>query len=100
MKSKARDHDRDLVRLRLCTRRTRHRRDRWLALAIAWLLRALCRLAAALVRRPAFACYWRPPSGPPRVTARELNQKDPGVVVVDEVLGQWLALAGARPLNW
>jgi phosphatidylglycerophosphatase A len=33
------------------------------------------------------------------VTARALNQKDPGAVVVDEVLGQWLALAGARTLN-
>jgi len=33
------------------------------------------------------------------VTAKALNQKDPGVVVVDEVVGQWLALAGARPLN-
>ncbi len=26
--------------------------------------------------------------------------KDPGLVVVDEVVGQWLALAGARTLNW
>ena len=34
------------------------------------------------------------------VTARAVNQKDPGMVVVDEVLGQWIALAGARPLNW
>jgi len=33
------------------------------------------------------------------VTAQAINQKDPGVVVVDEVVGQWLALAGARPLN-
>jgi phosphatidylglycerophosphatase A len=33
------------------------------------------------------------------VTAIERQQKDPQVVVVDEVLGQWLALAGARPLN-
>jgi phosphatidylglycerophosphatase A len=33
------------------------------------------------------------------VTARELQLKDPGLVVVDEVLGQWLALAGARTLN-
>ena len=32
-------------------------------------------------------------------TARALNQKDPGIVVVDEVLGQWIALAGARHLN-
>src|SRR5258706_876927 len=33
-------------------------------------------------------------------TAALLNRKDPGVIVVDEVLGQWVALAGARPLNW
>ena len=32
--------------------------------------------------------------------ARQKGQKDPGFVVVDEVLGQWLALAGARALNW
>jgi phosphatidylglycerophosphatase A len=33
------------------------------------------------------------------VTARESQLKDPQFVVVDEVLGQWLALAGARTLN-
>ncbi|HTT66276.1 MAG TPA: phosphatidylglycerophosphatase A [Bryobacteraceae bacterium] len=33
-------------------------------------------------------------------TAREANSKDPQFVVVDEVVGQWLALAGARALNW
>jgi phosphatidylglycerophosphatase A len=33
-------------------------------------------------------------------TARSLKMKDPGMVVVDEVLGQWIALAGASPLNW
>lgn len=33
------------------------------------------------------------------VTAIERQQKDPQVVVVDEVVGQWLALAGARTLN-
>jgi phosphatidylglycerophosphatase A len=33
------------------------------------------------------------------VTARALILKDPGVVGVDEGVGQWLALAGARPLN-
>ncbi len=32
-------------------------------------------------------------------TARESNLKDPGFVVVDEVLGQWLALAGAKTFN-
>jgi phosphatidylglycerophosphatase A len=33
-------------------------------------------------------------------TARLAKQKDPHFVVVDEVAGQWLALAGARVLNW
>jgi phosphatidylglycerophosphatase A len=32
-------------------------------------------------------------------TARHLGRKDPGLVVVDEVLGQWLTLAGATVLN-
>jgi phosphatidylglycerophosphatase A len=32
-------------------------------------------------------------------TARQANIKDPQFVVVDEVVGQWLALAGARTLN-
>ncbi|HEY1340673.1 MAG TPA: phosphatidylglycerophosphatase A [Bryobacteraceae bacterium] len=34
------------------------------------------------------------------VVSRERKIKDPGFVVVDEVLGQWIALAGAHPLNW
>ncbi len=33
-------------------------------------------------------------------TARAVGVKDPGIVVVDEVIGQWVALAGAIPLNW
>src|SRR5580704_9974667 len=33
-------------------------------------------------------------------TARQARLKDPQFVVVDEVAGQWLALAGARSLNW
>ncbi len=31
---------------------------------------------------------------------RESRSRDPRVVVVDEVLGQWVALAGASVLNW
>jgi phosphatidylglycerophosphatase A len=34
------------------------------------------------------------------VTARQLQSKDPRFVVVDEVLGQWIAVAGAGVLNW
>ena len=32
--------------------------------------------------------------------AEAAKRKDPGFVVVDEVVGQWLALAGAHALNW
>jgi phosphatidylglycerophosphatase A len=34
------------------------------------------------------------------VFAKRIGQKDPHAVVVDEVLGQWLTLAGAATLNW
>ena len=34
------------------------------------------------------------------VTAREVGRKDPGIVVVDEVVGQWITLAGASHLGW
>jgi phosphatidylglycerophosphatase A len=34
------------------------------------------------------------------VTARAIKLKDPGIVVVDEVVGQWITLAGATALNW
>ena len=34
------------------------------------------------------------------VTARACGKKDPAIVVVDEVVGQWLTLAGATALNW
>ncbi|MGA3015877.1 MAG: phosphatidylglycerophosphatase A [Bryobacteraceae bacterium] len=34
------------------------------------------------------------------VTARASGLEDPQFVVVDEVIGQWIALAGAASLNW
>jgi phosphatidylglycerophosphatase A len=34
------------------------------------------------------------------ITAQVTHLKDPQIVVVDEVLGQWISLAGARTLNW
>jgi phosphatidylglycerophosphatase A len=34
------------------------------------------------------------------IAARAAGRKDPGFVVVDEVIGQWIALAGASTLNW
>lgn len=34
------------------------------------------------------------------VVAKETNTTDPQIVVVDEVLGQWITLAGAATFNW
>lgn len=34
------------------------------------------------------------------VVARQSGRKDPQTVVIDEVLGVWIALAGATTLNW
>ena len=34
------------------------------------------------------------------VTAANERRKDPRLVVVDEVLGQWIAVAGATHVNW
>lgn len=68
------------------------------ALAIAWLL----------VRYAGWRPVWfgvlvlaatAPAIWAAGVTALQQQQKDPQLVVVDEVLGQWLALAGARNLN-
>jgi phosphatidylglycerophosphatase A len=69
------------------------------AIAIAWALHqyaglppfAFAILAAVLAIPGTWAAD---------VTARELGRKDPGLVVVDEVVGQWITLAGATQLNW
>jgi phosphatidylglycerophosphatase A len=34
------------------------------------------------------------------VAAKMLKKEDPGQVVIDEVLGQWVTLAGALRVNW
>ncbi len=34
------------------------------------------------------------------VAAKHVGKKDPGLVVVDEVAGQWLTLAGVQVLGW
>jgi phosphatidylglycerophosphatase A len=52
-----------------------------------WLLA----LAAALVAPAIWAAG---------VIASSVRQEDPRLVVVDEVLGQWIAVAGATEVNW
>lgn len=34
------------------------------------------------------------------VVERTVNKRDPGIVVIDEVLGQWVTLLGASALSW
>lgn len=34
------------------------------------------------------------------ITAEAVARKDPSIVVVDEVIGQWVSLAGVQRLNW
>jgi len=69
------------------------------ALAMAWLLvryagwRPWHFAALALLMLP--LAIWA--AG---VTARKLGIRDPGVVVVDEVVGQWITLAGGGALSW
>lgn len=68
------------------------------AILIAW------PLAAAGVSGPWFAALavaalW-PAIWSAGVVARESGRKDPQIVVVDEVVGQWMALAGARRVDW
>lgn len=67
-------------------------------LAVAWLLNHYLNLSAVwlgalgvLLIVPAIWASGR--------VAVDLAAKDPQIVVIDEVVGQWIALAGASPLN-
>ncbi len=64
-------------------------RGRWSTSDSRRLRSCCCRWAHWLLRS------WRP-----TVVATESGRKDPQIVVVDEVLGQWLTLAGALRFNF
>lgn len=69
------------------------------AIAIAWLLHEYVGVGplgfAILAAGLTLPAIWA--AG---VTARETGLKDPQIVVIDEVVGQWLALAGAAQSQW
>jgi len=69
------------------------------ALAIAWLLHTYAGVSsiglAWLALLLAIPGIWAAD-----VVARVNRAKDPQIVVVDEVVGQWMTLAGATALNW
>lgn len=69
------------------------------AIVIAWPLAAYAGFGpgsfAILAAAAALPAIWAADA-----TARETGLKDPQIVVIDEVVGQWFALAGAAELNW
>ncbi len=69
------------------------------AIVMAWPLHVYAGVPA-----PAFAAFAIAVAIPgiwaASVVARDLGNEDPQIVVVDEVVGQWMTLAGATTLNW
>jgi phosphatidylglycerophosphatase A len=69
------------------------------ALAVAWWLHTYEGVPAA-----GFAVYalllLAPASWAAGRVAEDIGKKDPQIVVIDELVGQWIALAGAATLNW
>jgi phosphatidylglycerophosphatase A len=68
------------------------------AVIIAGLLWRYAPHSQLLLLLLALALFW-PGVWASTRTARAFGKKDPGMVVVDEVLGQWVALLGARHLS-
>lgn len=68
------------------------------AILIAWPLWALAGVNGFGFAILSVLLLW-PAIGAAGVVAVESGRKDPSIVVVDEVLGQWLTLAGAVHLN-
>lgn len=69
------------------------------AIAIAWVLHQVTGISgpsfAYLAALLAIPGIWAAD-----VMARTSGKEDPQIVVVDEVVGQWVTLAGAMALNW
>lgn len=69
------------------------------ALAIAWLLHIYAGVSSI-----GLGCLGLllaiPGTWAAGVVARSSGLEDPQIVVVDEVVGQWITLAGATALNW
>src|ERR1017187_589334 len=63
-----------------------------IAIAIAIHNRAAFLILAALLLLPGIWAAGK--------VAQYESRKDPQIVVIDEVLGQWITLAGASTLNW
>ena len=69
------------------------------ALAIAWLLHTYAGLSSTGLAWIGLLLAI-PGTWAADVVARDSGRKDPQIVVVDEVVGQFMTLAGATVLNW
>ncbi len=69
------------------------------AVLMAWGLETWLRLPPLMYGVLALLLY-APGTWAATRTAAHVNKKDPSLVVVDEVVGQWLTLAGAAHLNF
>ena len=69
------------------------------ALVIAWLLHQYVGFPAAWFGWLALVLVG-PAVWASDVVAREGGRKDPQIVVVDEVVGQWITISGATSLGW
>lgn len=69
------------------------------ALAVAWALHRWLEFVplyfAAMAGLLLLPAVWSA-----HMVALRLERKDPGLVVVDEVVGQWITLAGMTVVNW
>jgi phosphatidylglycerophosphatase A len=69
------------------------------AVLLAWAAWSRWHFAPYWLLVPALLLLW-PGIWAADVVAKNLKIEDPGLVVVDEVIGQWITLAGATTLNW
>lgn len=69
------------------------------ALLVAWLLVHFFHLTPLMFAGLALVSLL-PAIWSADVTARAVLKKDPQIVVIDEVVGQWITLAGAATLNF
>ena len=69
------------------------------AVAVAWIVERQSSFAPAWLLLPT-ALLLVPGIWAADLASKSRNLEDPGFVVVDEVLGQWITLAGATVLNW
>lgn len=69
------------------------------ALIPAWLLVQVAPVPGWAFLLPALLLVW-PSIRAADIVAHASGRKDPGLVVVDEVLGTWITLAGALHWNW